>query len=179
MVKITTFVFKFHIMTTILNKVAGSNLITLDLKAFLPENILEIDCKQYLFQELILKEKSFRAALKNTDFSIYKDAYVALFCSNDAIIPTWAYMLLTSYLRAWTPHIILAPKAQAQTQWALEKIKHLDTRPYEARRIVIKGCGATPIPECLYVAIAAQLQPVVQSLMYGEACSTVPLYKKK
>lgn len=166
-------------MSPILNKVANSNLITLDLKTFFPENILEIDCKQYLFQELILKEKPFRATLKNSDFSIYKDAYVAIFCSTDAIIPTWAYMLLASYLRVWTPHILLAPKVEAQTQWALEKIKHLDTRPYEAQRIVIKGCGATPIPESLYVAITAQLQPVAQSLMYGEACSTVPLYKKK
>lgn len=162
----------------IINKVAQSGIITLNLENFLPK-VQEFDLKHYLYQGLVLREKDFREQLKQADFSIFQDQYVALFCSEDAIIPTWAYMLVTTHLFPYTSRIYMAKREEARYFFALEKITELDLSEYRDQRLVIKGCGIEVVPEFLFVALMRKLLPVVKSIMYGEPCSTVPLYKRK
>jgi hypothetical protein len=162
----------------IINRVANSSLITFNLEDYYHkgERIL-YDIKQNLFQELILKEKDFRDFVKNYDWSQYKGKNVGIICSTDAIVPTWAYMLLATRLQPYANIVIfgdLEKLEQALYQEALAKINPLD---YENAKVVIKGCGDLPVPEFAYVEITRLLTPVVQSLMYGEPCSTVPIYK--
>jgi hypothetical protein len=134
--------------------------------------------KPLLFQELILREKDFREFLKNEDWSKYKDAYIALTCSNDAIVPTWAYMLLTLALQPHAKKIVYGNLETLETVLFEEIIEKLDIAPYKDARIVIKGCSNKPVPVSAYVALAEKLKPVAKSIMYGEPCSTVPLYKQ-
>ncbi len=161
------------------NKVAESGLITLDLEQFFPKEPIKVfDLKGYLFMELILKEKDFRAALLTTDWSVYQGAAVAITCSVDAIIPMWAYMLIASYLQPIAAEIVFGNEAQLINNSMLKKMEQFDAAEYLDKRVVVKGCGDTPIPESAYVTITNKLRPYVKSIMYGEPCSTVPIYKK-
>lgn len=162
------------------NKVAESGLVTLDLEKWYPrESTAIFDLKGYLFMEMILKEKDFREALKNTDWTVYQDKHVAITCSADAIIPVWAYMLVASYLEPVAREIIMGNDQDLHKHLFLKNLGAIDPLEYADARVVIKGCGETPIPDYVYMEITRKLRPVVKSIMYGEPCSTVPVYKKK
>ena len=166
--------------TPIINKVAESGLVSLDLTSFLDTTpIVLFDIKQYLFMELILKEKDFRGALSSADLSIYQDKIVGIYCSTDAIIPMWANMLIASALQPFAKAIYFGDENKVREQILLEGISQIDPTEYIDQRVVVKGCGETPIGESAYIAITNKLRPVVKSIMYGEPCSTVPVYKKK
>ena len=162
----------------IINKVAQSSLVTLDLEKFLPsEPVVTFDLKDHLFMELILKEKDFREAMKNLDWSVYQNKHVAITCSTDAIIPLWAYMLATSYLQPVAASIRFGNAEELHNQLLIENLRAIDPKKYEDARVVVKGCGDIKISEAAYVAITGILTPVAKSIMYGEPCSTVPIYK--
>jgi len=162
------------------NKVAESGIVSIDLASLLPSNeIIIFDIKPYLFMELILKEKEFRVALLTTDLTIYQDKVVGIICSVDAIIPMWANMLIVSALNPFAKRVYFGSVNKVREQQLLENINKLNINEYNDQRVVIKGCGDTPIGESAYIAITQKLRPVVKSIMYGEPCSTVPVYKKK
>ena len=162
------------------NKVAESGLLTIDLASLLPSNeIILFDIKPYLFKELILKEKEFRASLLNIDWSIYQDKIVGIVCSTDAIIPMWANMLIVSSLHPFAKAVYFGDENKVREQLLQESISKINTEQYIDQRVVVKGCGETPIGESAYIAITQKLRPIVKSIMYGEPCSTVPVYKKK
>ena len=162
------------------NKVAESGLITLDPEKFYPrEEVAVFDLKEYLFMGMILKEKDYREALKTTDWSKYADKNVAITCSADAIIPVWAYMLAAAYLQPVAKEIVMGDEKELHKTLFLKKLSTIDLRDYDDKRVVIKGCGETPIPDYVYMEITRILRPVVKSIMYGEPCSTVPVYKKR
>jgi hypothetical protein len=164
----------------IINKVAQSGLKTLDLEEFYPkEEVVVFDLKNHLFMELILKEKEYREALKNTDWDIYQNKIVAITCSADAIIPLWAYMLAVSYLQPYAADIIFGNETEVLSILFLKNLWKIHLKEYEDARVVVKGCGDKKIPETAYVEIAKILRPVANSIMYGEACSTVPIFKRK
>jgi len=164
----------------IVNKVAQSQLITLDLEAYYPaEEITTFDLKPHLFMELILKEKEFRAALQNHDWTIYQNKIVAVTCTADAIIPMWAYMLVASYLQPVAKDVQYGSIDAVKQQLFLQKIDAIDAADFVDKRIVVKGCGDVPIGEFAYLAITKKLMPVAKSIMYGEPCSTVPIFKRK
>lgn len=162
----------------IINKVALSGIITIDLEEFYPqgERVL-FDIKDLLFQGLILREKDFREFVKNEDWTKYKNKYVALICSADAIVPTWAYMLLATQLEPYVKKVVFGNLEILETVLYDEILGKLNINDYKDARIVIKGCGHLPVPKAAYVEIARLLRPIAKSIMYGEACSTVPLYK--
>lgn len=161
------------------NKVAESGIITLDLEDFYPKDETAVfDMKDHLFMGLILKEKDFREDMKNLDLTPYKDKNIALTCSADAVIPVWAYMLVASYLQPVAKEIIFGDADFLHKTLFLKNIEQINVENYKDQRVVIKGCGELPISETAYVAITNQLRPVVKSIMYGEPCSTVPVYKK-
>jgi hypothetical protein len=165
---------------SLINKVAESGLISIDLASFLPNNPLVIfDIKPYLFMELILKEKDFRASLAEIDWKEYQDKIVGIHCSADAIIPMWANMLVASNLSYTAKAIYFGDENKVRELILLQEISAINTAEYIDQRVVIKGCGDTPIGEAAYIAITQKLRPVVKSIMYGEPCSTVPVYKKK
>jgi len=162
------------------NKVAESGLLTIDLASLLPSNeIILFDIKPYLFKELILKEKEFRASLLSIDWSIYQDKIVGIVCSTDAIIPMWANMLIVSSLHPYAKAVYFGDENKVREQLLQESISKINTELYIDQRVVVKGCGETPIGESAYIAITQKLRPLVKSIMYGEPCSTVPVYKKK
>ena len=162
------------------NKVAESGIITIDLASFLNDKeIVLFDIKPFLFMELILKEKDFRAALLSTDWSVYQNKVVGIYCSADAIIPMWANMLIVSALQPVAKAVYFGDETKVRELVLLDEINKIATQDYDDQRVVIKGCGETPIGESAYVAITQKLRPVVKSIMYGEPCSTVPVYKKK
>lgn len=164
----------------ITNKVAASGLITLDLEEFYPEGErVLVDIKEQLFQGLILREKEFRAFIQDTDWSIYQDKFVAITCSTDAIVPTWAYMLLTATLAPYAKKIVFGNLEQLEQNIFQETLAKLNLTPFKDARIVVKGCGKLPIPKGAFVELTSLLQPIAKSIMYGEPCSTVPLYKRK
>ena len=166
--------------TPIMNKVAESGLVSLDLTSFIdPTPIVLFDIKQYLFMDLILKEKDFRAALITADLSIFQDKVVGIYCSVDVIIPMWANMLIASAIQPFAKSIYFGDQNKVTEQMLLEAITKIDTQDYFDQRVVVKGCGEMPIGESAYIAITNKLRPVVKSIMYGEPCSTVPVYKKK
>jgi hypothetical protein len=166
-------------MEEIVNKVAQSGIVTIDLEAFYDDvPRVEFDIKPLLFQELILKEKDFREYIKTHNWSQYQNTYVSLICSADAIVPTWAYMLLTLSLQPFAKKIVYGNLEVLETILFNEKLNALDVTPYKDARVVIKGCGAKPVPIAAYVTLTEKLKPVAKSIMYGEPCSTVPLYKK-
>jgi hypothetical protein len=163
----------------IVNKVSESGLITLDLEEFYPkEETAVFDMKEHLFMGLILKEKDFRETMKSLDTTPYQGKNVALTCSADAIIPVWAYMLAASYLEPVANEIVFGDSDFLHKTIFLKNIAKINVADYADKRVVIKGCGELPISETAYVAITALLRPVVKSIMYGEPCSTVPIYKK-
>lgn len=164
----------------IINKVAESGLVTIDLEKYYPKGEVALfDLKNHLFMGMILKEKDFREALKAIDWSQYKDKNVALFCSADAIIPVWAWMLAASYLQPEAKEIIMGDEKELHKRLYLKNIDAIDENEFADKRVVIKGCGETPIADYVYMEITRKLRPVVKSIMYGEPCSTVPVYKKK
>ncbi len=166
--------------STFLNKVAKSGIITLNLEDYYPKEEVEVfDLKEYLFMGLILKEKDFREALKALNIESYTGKIVALTCSADAVIPMWAYMLVASLLQPVAKEIIFGTEAFARETMLLRNIEQIDATTYNDARLVIKGCGELPIGESAYVAITQKLRAVAKSIMYGEPCSTVPVYKKK
>jgi hypothetical protein len=165
---------------TIVNKVSESGIITLDLEDYYPkEEVVVFDLKDYLFMGLILKEKDFRAALQNINWQQYENKITALTCTADAIIPMWAYMLVASYLQPYTQQIVFGNREAAIANIISKNISNINTADFTDKRVVVKGCGDIQIPEAAYLEITNKLRPVVKSLMYGEPCSTVPVYKKK
>jgi hypothetical protein len=161
------------------NKVADSGLITLDLEKWYPrEETAVFDLKDHLFMGMILKEKDFREALKATDWTIYQDKNVAITCSVDAIIPVWAYMLVASNLQPFAKEIVMGDEKELHKTVFLKNLSTIDTTEYTDKKVVIKGCGETPIADYVYMEITRLLRPVVKSIMYGEPCSTVPVFKK-
>jgi len=164
----------------IVNRVAKSDLKTIDLEDYYPigERII-LDIKNWLFHELILKETDFRNYLKNHDWSQYKNKYVALTCSADAIIPSWAFMLITTYLSPIAKKVVVGDLTNLETSIFQDIVHKLPIEDFTAKPVIIKGCANKPIPETAYTQLIEKLQPVVKSIMFGEACSTVPLFKKK
>ncbi len=164
----------------IINKVSESALFTLNLEDLYPtDDIAIFDLKDYLFMGLILKEKDFREALKNLDTTKYDNKIVAVTCSADAIIPIWAYMLVASYLQPTASELFFGDVEQTKNHQLIKNIKALPTADFIDKRVVIKGCGELPIGEAAYMEATKLLRPVAKSIMYGEPCSTVPIYKKK
>lgn len=168
-------------METIVNKVAESGILTLNLEHLLPdpETIAVFDIAPYLFKGMILREKDFRTALTDMDWTPYAQKNVAVHCSADAIIPMWAYMLIASWLHKCEATAFYGNEAQLKEQLLNRAIDALDMQVYTDARVVVKGCGDVPLPESAYLKVSARLLPLVKSLMYGEPCSTVPIYKKK
>ena len=164
----------------IINKVALSPLSTLDLETFYPKGeIVVFDLKPLLFMEMIIKEKEFRAALQAVDWTKFQDKIVAVDCTADAIIPVWAYMLVATYLQPFASDIILGTEETAIRETLLKRIAAIDVNQWLDKRVVVKGCGEVSIGEYAYLEITKRLRPVVKSIMYGEPCSTVPIFKKK
>lgn len=167
-------------MEPLINKVAESGIISIDLETFFPEDaIQQFDLKAYLFMELILKEKDFRAALLATDWEKYKNAHVAIICTADAIIPMWANMLVAVYLTPIAKSISFGSETQLLEQLLLQNIASIQGADYTDKRVVVKGCGEKPVPESAYIKITTILHPFAKSIMYGEPCSTVPIFKRK
>lgn len=165
---------------TIRNKVAESGIITLNLEDFYPtDEIVIFDIKDYLFMEMILKEKDFRESLKNFDWQQYTNKNVGITCTVDAIIPLWAYMLVAVYLEPVANFVAEGNIEEIRKRILLQNINSINKDEYKDKRIVIKGCGDVEIPPYAFAEITRVLLPIVKSLMYGEPCSTVPVYKKK
>jgi len=164
----------------IVNRVAQSELITIDFSDYIPENeIVEFDLKQFLFRGTILKEREFRLELKKFDSSIFNNKEVALFCSSDCIIPMWAFMLATSKINGIASEIYSGSKAEFLQKKTLANIQNMDTVKFINKKVIVKGCGQIQFNEELYIAITRKLRNIVSSLMFGEACSAVPVYKIK
>ena len=165
---------------SLLNKVSESSLLTIDLEDFYPKKETAVfDMKDYLFMGLILKEKEFRESLHNLDLSVFENKNIAITCTADAVIPMWAYMLAASVLQPVAGEIIFGNEDFLHKTLFLQNIAKVDPADYEDKRVVIKGCGELSVTETAYVAITKLLRPVAKSIMYGEPCSTVPIYKKK
>ncbi|WP_108867726.1 DUF2480 family protein [Aquimarina aquimarini] len=165
----------------IVNRVANNTkLITFDLEDYYPKgNRILFDIKDWLFEGLVLREKDFRAHVADHDWNQYQDTYVALYCSTDAIIPGWAYLLLTSSLFPFAKKTVVGTLDNLETMIYSEIIRVLDVSEYQDKFIIIKGCTNKPVPQGAYIDLIQKLQPVAKSIMYGEACSSVPLYKRK
>lgn len=166
--------------TPLINKVAESGLLTLDLADLLPGQgaVVELDIKPWLVQGLVLMEKPFREALKQQNWQPYAGQIVGVYCSADALIPKWAYMLVATYLQPVAAQVLFGNKLAVENNLLLKAIENIDTQTYVDARVVVKGCGERDIAAEAYLAISAKLLPVVKSLMYGEPCSTVPVYKR-
>lgn len=164
----------------IVNKVANSALKIFDLEDYYPDNPrMELDISQWLFHGFVLKEKEFRAALKDFDWSVYKDAYVALSCSTDAILPSWAFMLVSSYLEPFAVKVFLGDLEHLESSIYQDLLNELDYSEYENLPVIIKGCAKKPIPDEAYILATRKLMPYARSIMFGEACSAVPIFKRK
>lgn len=162
------------------NKVAESGLISLDPEKYYPRGETAVfDLKDYLFMGMILKEKDFREAMKTLDWEQYRDKYVALTCSADAIIPVWAWMLAVSNLQPLAKEVVMGDEKELHKTLFLKNISAIDVNEFQDKRVVIKGCGETPVGDYVYMELTKLLRPVAKSIMYGEPCSTVPVFKKK
>jgi hypothetical protein len=169
-----------HNEIKIINRVANSKLVTIDLEDFYPKGErISFDIKQWLYEGIVLKEKDFRESVKNHDWSQYKDSFVALFCSSDAIIPSWAYLLITVNLEPFTKRVVVGELEKIETILFTEIINGFDIDFFKNKSILIKGCSEKPVPQTAYIQLVEKLMPVVTSIMYGEACSNVPLYNAK
>ena len=163
----------------IVNRVAKSPLITFDLEEFYPEGKrMRLDLSQWLEQGFILREKEFRTALKLFDFSPYQSAYVALYCSTETLLPAWAHLLVTTHLQQFAKKVVWGSLEDLETAIFQSLIEAIDPQAFKNKPVIIKGCADKNIPPSAYIALVEKLQPHVKSLMYGEACSSVPLYKK-
>lgn len=161
------------------NKVEKSGLLTLDLVDLIPTGKqCVIDLKDFMYEGLILREKDFRQQLKDTDWTEYQDAFVAVTNSSEGIVPLWAYMLISSALQPYASLVIRGNLAHLKGALLRRSIEALNDEEYQDKRVIIKGCGKETIPESAYITITQKLQPLVKSLMFGEACSTVPVFKK-
>ena len=169
-----------EIQDKIVNKVALSGLITYDLASIAPkgERVL-LDIKDQLFHGLILREKDFREYVKEHDWSQYQGKHIAITCSADAIIPTWAYMLLSNRLEPFAETIIFGDLEVLETLLFERALESLDMGRFEGQRIMVKGCGDIKIPESAFITLTRKLSKVAKSIMYGEACSSVPIFKRK
>ena len=164
----------------IVNRVANSGLVNFDLEAYYPKGQRQlIDLKDWLFEGLILKEKDFRQAVKDYDWAQHQDQYVAIDCSADAIVPVWSYMLISNAISPYAKKVVKGNLENLESVIFHELINTLNINHFKNQRVIVKGCSNLPIPESAYVAITNKLSPVVKSIMYGEACSSVPIYKKK
>ena|SRR6478609_175919 len=163
----------------IINKVANSALEVFDLEDYYPNGIrTQIDISQWLFEGFLLKEKDFREALKNHDWTQYQNQYVAIDCSTDAIIPAWATILVTVYLTPFAKKVVTGNLSDLETALYQEIIPTIDYSVYQDKPVILKGCSKKPVPESAYIMAIQRLQPFAKSIMYGEACSAVPLFKK-
>jgi len=162
----------------IVNRVVKSSIVTLDLEEFyVPGERVFFDLKPLLFQELILKEKDFRAALKSTNWSEYKDKHVAIGCTADAIVPTWAYMLISIHLQPYAKTLFFGTLTELEKQLFRNSISAINWQNFFQAKVVVKGCSKVEVPTEIYVEVANRLKYVAASIMYGEACSTVPLFR--
>ncbi|CAM3709466.1 hypothetical protein FSS13T_12570 [Flavobacterium saliperosum S13] len=167
-------------MDEIVNRVANSVLQVFDLEDYFPkEKIVELDISQWLFGGFILKETEFRDHLKQHDWSHYKDVYVALFCSEEAILPAWAYALVSVYLEPFALKVVNGTKKDVLLSVYQQTLETLDYSSFQDKPIILKGCSNKPVPQEVYVLATQKLVPFAKSIMFGEACSAVPLYKKK
>lgn len=164
----------------IVNRVSQSKLITFDLEELYPAGKRVIlDIKDWLYQGLILKEKEFRTALENHDWKQYQDHYIALTCSSDAIIPGWAFMLVSSRLNPFAKKVVVGNLEQLESSIYQDLITNIDLSLFTDKPVIIKGCSNKPVPQNAYIQTIAKIQPVAKSVMYGEACSSVPLFKRR
>jgi len=164
----------------IINRVSNSSIISLDLETLYPQGErVEYDMAQNLYQGLVLKEMDFRLFVKQHDWAQYEGKHVAVNCSTDAIIPTWAYMLMASKLQPYAQTVVLGDKEKLETVLFTKMLSEIDPEQYRDAKVVVKGCSNLPVPDAAYVELTTILRPVVASLMFGEPCSTVPVYKKK
>ncbi|AKA35084.1 DUF2480 family protein [Flagellimonas lutaonensis] len=167
-------------MSDIVNRVAQSKLVTFDLEAYYPEGKRVLfDIKDWLHEGLILREKEFRAKVTEHDWSQYADAFVALTCSTDAIVPGWAFMLLASRLQPHAKKVVQGDLEILETLLYNDILQNLDVSDLADKPVIIKGCSNKPVPKNAYLMAVAKIQPVAKSIMYGEACSSVPIHKKK
>lgn len=167
-------------MDEIVNKVAASGIVSIDLEEYYTEGErVSFDIKAFLFQELMLKEKEFREALKAYDWTQFKGKIVNIVCTADAIVPTWAFMLVVLELQPHAFKVFCAAKEEVELLLFREKLNTIHPEDYKGARIVIKGCSHKPVPLNAFVELTALLKPYAKSIMYGEPCSTVPLYKSK
>lgn len=163
----------------IVNKVAQSGIITLDLAELRPRGArVEMDIAEQLWQGIALREKDFRTWVKDYDWSSLQDAHLAVYCSVDAIIPSWAYMLIASHAEPYVATLVYGNLTALEAQLFREAIATMEVSEYENQRIMLKGCGAE-VPTSAYLELSARLRPVVKSLMFGEPCSAVPVYKAR
>jgi hypothetical protein len=167
-------------MSEIVNKVAQSGLIQMDLERMLPKNsIIHFDLKDFLWQELVLKEKDFRKAIADLNDADYQDKIVRVYCSVDAVIPTWAYMLVTARLSGIAYRVFCCTAEKLHSEIAIDFIQQMDVAPYVDGKIIVKGCANIQLDERVYSSLVQKLQAVAKSLMFGEPCSTVPVFKRK
>jgi len=163
----------------LVNRVAQSSLKTINLEDYFPaQEVVAFDIKEYLFMEMVLKEKDFRAAMKEHDWSQYEGKSLAVHCSTDAIIPVWAWMLITTKAQPYAAEIFMGSPERFIQQHYIKALGQLDYTTYADQRVVIKGCSDKPVPASAYLELTKHLTPIVKSIMYGEPCSTVPIYKK-
>ncbi|MCU0442560.1 MAG: DUF2480 family protein [Bacteroidia bacterium] len=162
------------------NKVANSGLITLNLEDYFHQGErVVLDIKPWLFRELLLKEKDFREFVKNHNWQQYQGKNVAFICSADAIIPTWAYMLLSVHIEPYAHRYVFGDLAALETILYQDALAKIDFEQYQDVRVIVKGCSDVPVPVSAYVEITHKLAPYAKSIMYGEACSNVPIWKRK
>ena len=164
----------------IINRVAQSQLITIDLEDYYPkEERVLLDIKDWLFEGIVLREKEFRTFIEEHDWSQYQNKYVAIYCSTDAIVPGWAYMLVATKLQPFTKNVVQGSLQDLETSNYQTIIANLDLTQFTGKPVIIKGCSNKPVPQNAYLWITQKLLPIAKSVMYGEACSSVPLFKKQ
>lgn len=167
-------------MSEIVNKVAQSSLMVFDLEDYYPDNhVVEVDISQWLAEGFLLKEVDFRAKLKETDWSQFEDKYVALFCSTDAILPAWAFALVAVHVAPYALKVIHGNKELATIEWYQDILNKLDYTDYFDKPVILKGCSKKAVPNQVYTIAIQKLQKIAKSVMFGEACSAVPLYKRR
>ena len=171
---------KMENINPIINKVASSDLITFDLEEYYPTDAIAVfDLKNFLFKELVLKEKDFREALKNLDWKKFENKAVAITCSSDAIVPMWSFMLVAVYLTGVASYFRFGTEEELVSDLFFQSLKKINAEDYRDKKVLVKGCSDKEVPASVYVEVSRIFLPVVKSLMYGEACSNVPLMKRK
>lgn len=164
----------------ITNRVENSSLIQVNLDEYYPKGERVVfDLKVCLKDELVLIEKDFRAFLQSANWSVYQDKYVAIICSADAIVPLWAFMLIASQIKPFATKVVMGDKSELEKAIFTDVIAQLDFTQFNEKNVIVKGCGKFPIPETVFVAFSVKLQAHAKNIMFGEACSAVPLFKKK